>query len=257
MKAPIAAKNLDALMSRLTEEQRLVIEEVVRALLCPIVSSVSATSDICTLKFVHAFQSRLIVFQALNDDALSKKAFEYAFASAYRESTGKQVTVNRNSVMPGEDVVADGIKFSMKTEADRSIRSEVLKISKLMEARWIRDCKTGREFLRGVQKNIVPHLNRYDRILVLRAIRAAGSYEYRLVEIPKTVLLQMQNLIASSFSDRTANGTTRALVMADGVELFSLRLDGSVEKVTIDRLRQDACILHGTWIIPASVTATI
>ncbi len=257
MMAPLAAHDLEALLNRLTGERRAVIGEIIHALLSPIKSQINGTSNICTSSFVEAFQSRLIVFQALNDDALSKKAFEYAFANAYRESTGKEVIVNRNSVMPGEDVIADGIKFSMKTEADRGIRSEFLKISKLMEARWIRDCKTGKDFLAGVQNNIVPHLNRYDRILVLRAFRAAGNYEYRLVEIPKTVLLEMRKLAASSFSGRTPSGSTRAIVSAGGNELFLLRLDGSVEKVTVDRLRQDLCVVHGMWTIPASITASV
>ena len=77
--------------------------------------------------------------------------------------------------------------------------------------------------------------------------RADGTVEYNLVEIPLTVLRQVKALRAGDFSERTKNGGSSAKVTVNGRPAFTLRLDGSVEKITVSGLRVDVCRRHGTW----------
>lgn len=51
-----------------------------------------------------------------------------------------------------------------------------------------------------------------------------------LIEIPRSLLLEIGNLTANDFSNRTAGGGSRADVYVSGRKAFTLRLDGSVEK---------------------------
>ncbi len=239
---------MDVFYGLKSQEADLVME-LIETLRLKEQSFINPCSDFCCDRFSEDFVSRLKVYHALNDDILKKKTFEFAFARSLN-SCGTTASVSMNSVHPGEDVLAGGTKYSLKTEASASISLSSITISKLMEARWIRECITKADFLYGVLNNVVSHLKRYDRILILRAFRQSDSYRYRLVEIPVSVLLGMSNLSADEFTTRTKNGSCRAVVHINGEFAFCLSLDGSVEKVTITRLREDLCTLHGEWIIP-------
>jgi hypothetical protein len=238
----------------LDSNQLNLMREVLDAFLAPVLSDLNPNLGICTHLFAADFQSRLVLHHALNDDPLKKKPFEFAFAKACRAAEWL-AEVTTNSVEPGADVIIKDqkqgdVKFSLKTEAASGIHNDRMTISKLMEARWIRECRTGQDFADGIHKHVIPHLKRYDRILMLCAFRRNTEYEYRLVEIPCSLFLAMEEVQPEMFSDRTANGSTSAQIQCGNGYSFRLRLDGSVEKVTISGLRQDLCRLHGTWRIP-------
>lgn len=241
---------MDLLKALNPQEVDLVLE-LIKALALQAKSYIGPQSDLCDEKFSEHFVSRLKIYHALNDDVLKKKTFEYAFARSLSYS-GKQATVTENSVLAGEDVSVNGVKFSLKTEASKTISKRSIVISKLMEARWIRECTDAESILESVQQHVVAHLRRYDRILVLRAFKGDNVYRYRLVEIPLELLLKMETLSASSFSLRTANGSSRAAVYDGADQVFSLSLDGSVEKITIRGLDESRCFLHGEWEVPVA-----
>ncbi|HEJ3696696.1 TPA: hypothetical protein SL425_000382 [Pseudomonas aeruginosa] len=237
------------LYQELNPKEAELVLELVKALKRQAKSYENPESDICDARFSEDFVSRLKIYHALNDDVLKKKTFEYAFARSLGCS-GKSAIVTESSVHPGEDVLVEGVKFSLKTEASKSINPNSITISKLMEARWIRECTNGESIAAAVKSNVVSHLKRYDRILVLRAFKEKYSYRYRLVEIPVGLLLLMDALRPDDFSPRTRNGSSRAVVYYQSAHAFSLSLDGSVEKITIHGLRESLCILHGEWIVP-------
>ncbi|MBY0523369.1 MAG: hypothetical protein K2R98_08215 [Gemmataceae bacterium] len=156
-----------------------------------------------------------------------------------------------NPVNAGHDITVDGVAFSMKTEAGASISATHLKISKFMEARWIRECKTGVDFHRGMAK-LLKHLSHYQRIIVLRVFHVTepvAGVRYDLVEIPHRLLSRVSTLNPVDFSPRRVSGTSRATVKLGGQDAFHVRLDGSVEKVTIDRLDIQRCRPHASWTV--------
>jgi hypothetical protein len=249
--------------------------EMAQAMTIEIEEFVNEGSDILAPEFVTNFSNRLIIHHATHVEKFSKKAFEYAFAAA-STSAGRNASVTLNSTNPGEDVIVDRVKFSLKTEASAGLtRKKSITISKLMEARWIRECKVTIDFARETTYRVVSHLRKYERILILRAydilsplpkenqtktlplihdsdaIQALPKVRYDLYEIPLSVLMLIERLQESSFKPRTKSGGSSAKVYAaDNKAAFTLILDGSVEKITVSNLVTDLCFLHGSWVIP-------
>jgi len=189
----------------------------------------------------------------MHDAALTKKTFEYFFCGASRAS-GRAAYQTQNSVHPGEDVIVDGQRFSLKTEGGKSINRQVVHISKLMEARSLRSCHSAEDYWQFAQRRIIDHLQHYERIISLRSFQGvANVVEYELVEIPRDLLLRISALTPDNFSARTANGSSSATVRSDEHHpLFTLSLDGSVEKVTIRGLDIRNCTVHARWGVKLS-----
>jgi transcriptional regulator with XRE-family HTH domain len=250
---------MTALLDSLPSERRSLLVEMAVSMDRQVSSVLLPNSDICTARFAADFQNRLVVYHAMNDEVLKKKTFEYAFVRSMRMS-GRNAQLVSSPVNAGSDVVVDGVAYSLKTEASQGIHQDRMTISKLMEARWIRECRTGQDFANGVTARVCAHLRQYNRIIVLRAFaqEAPCGFRYQMVEIPKDLLLQAGALSPEDFGPRTSNGSTSAdILLNDNTRLFSLRLDGSVEKVTINNLSLAHCITHATWSIPLPPEACI
>jgi len=249
MTRPRSEATLENLISALSPERRALLKEIVEALSREVRANINPRSDICSPAFALEFQDRLTFYHARHDEPLNKKTFEYAFVKASRVA-GRTAVIDDSPVNPGTDVIVDGTSYSLKTEASQGISRAHITISKLMEARWIRECRTGQDFIRGVKARVQEHLRQYERILMLRAFTITDpsrGFEYHLIEIPLDVLLQIASLKAGDFSPRTSNGSSHADVYKNEKKLFSLRLDGSVEKITISNLNAANCIFHGSW----------
>ncbi len=228
--------------------------EMAQAMRKDIKEDISDKSDILVPYFTKNFSNRLIIHHATHEQNFKKKAFEYAVCAA-ATSAGKKAKIVSDPTNPGADVIIDGEAFSLKTEASASIREKKITISKLMEARWIRECKTSRDFALETTTRVVDHLNRYERILILRAFDLSQNFvRYDLAEIPLSLLLRIGRLTENDFTPRTKSGGSSASVKQNGIKAFTVRLDGSVEKVTISNLSIDLCIKHGSWTIPKSKT---
>ncbi|MDF5730036.1 MAG: hypothetical protein PUP92_18985 [Rhizonema sp. PD38] len=249
--------------------------EMAQAMTVEIEEFINEGSDILAPEFVTNFSNRLIIHHATHVEKFSKKAFEYAFAAA-STSAGRKASITLDFTNPGEDIIVDGVKFSLKTEARQDLqRKKSITISKLMEARWIRECKLPADFARETTCRVVSHLRKYERIMILRAynilpplpkenqtetlpliqdidaIKTLPKVQYDLYEIPLNVLMLIEGLQESSFKPRTKNGGSSAKVYtADKKAAFTLILDGSVEKITVSNLGTDLCFLHGSWVIP-------
>lgn len=240
---------LEELVPGLPDGRLGLLTEMATALGREVVSEVATGSDLATPAFDADFSGRLLLFHAMHDAPLTKKTFEYTFVGALR-ADGREAHATANAVHAGEDVVADGVKFSLKTEGGKSIRRDAVHISKLMEARWIRECRTGRDFAAGVREHVVGHLQHYERIVTLRSFRGAGRVTYELVEIPRDVLLRVGDLRARDFSPRTRSGGSGVTVTDEhGDRLFTLTIDGGSEKITVGRLTLDACEVHAAWTV--------
>jgi hypothetical protein len=240
---------LVAAASGLEPGQLKLLLEIAEAMRRPIRQEVRPDSDICVAEFTANFSNRLVVHHTANEEKFKKKSFEFAFVAA-SAAGGKTGRINTNATFPGADVTVDGTNYSLKTEASAGIDEATITISKLMEARWIRECRTGDDFAAGVQQHVVGHLRGYERILMLRAFDVSGGVRYDLIEIPLDVLLAAQHLTGADFAARTANGSSSATVRHNGNYAYRLRLDGSVEKVTVSGLAVSLCTIHARWQIP-------
>lgn len=209
--------------------------------------------------FHHYFSNVLLIHHATNEDKFKKKAFEFAFRGACI-AKGFNAKITANQTHPGADVEVGNQRFSLKTEADKNISRRSIKISKLMEARWIRDIANDPAQRPEAAKRVSHHLAQYDRILVLRAfdVQTSGNRgaQYELWEIPKNVLQLITTLTSEDFTSPTANNSftanvrVGATVNSPAYTAFTLRMDGSVEKVTISNLALQCCVHHVTWLVP-------
>lgn len=181
------------MVEALTADRVDLVVEMVRALQRPVKAVVESNSDIVSQEFANDFSGRLVLFHAMHDAALTKKTFEYFFYGASK-AAGRSAHLNSNSVHPGEDVTVDGIHFSLKTEGSKSIRADVIHISKLMEARWIRECRSGDDFCRLSHARILGHIAHYDRIISLRSFESQRHFDYELIEVPCDVLMRIKSL---------------------------------------------------------------
>jgi len=218
-------------------------------MLLPIQTAMNPQSDIVSQAFSVAFSNYLLLHHAIHEERLNKKSFEYIFKYSC-EAAGRDVRLNFHSIDSAEDMAVDGIKFSLKTQADAAIKPGAIYIQKLMEARWIRECVTAEDFARETRNRVTDHLGGYEKILVLRAFEPDPDHvKYELVEIPRDLLLRVRGLSAADFGARNKYGSSGADVTDKRGRAFRILLDGSVEKVRIFNLRTDRCVVHATWTI--------
>ncbi len=219
------------------------------------------SSDIANDFFMVAFGNRLLLHHAFTYAPLSKKHFEHALEAAANES-GSVAKVIENPTNPGEDMMLNDARCSLKTEAAASIRDNEITISKFSEARWIQQCTDLQQLADSVIQRIPAQLAHSDRMFILRFFnRKHGLVEYQLVEIPIALLNLIANLTISDFSPRTTQGGSRAPVRVGTTQAFKLTLDGSDGKIAITNLLLSQCITHGTWRfvakdLPEEISAT-
>ena len=227
-----------------------ILDQVEAALRMPSRVTALAGSDLASDDFVHNFADRLKLHWALTGSQMNKLAFEFALVSTLRD-LGFKATRSPSEVHPGADAQWEDDRLSLKSEASASLNKSVVHISKFSEARWIRDCDTAQDRANGTVALFKRHLADYDRIFTLRTwFTPDGALVYTLVEIPKSLLAQACTLTASDFSTPTKNRSSRAQVQdAAGKKMFTVSLDGSVEKVTIAGLAVSNCVTHAMWEI--------
>ena len=192
------------------------------------------------------FSTRLAAHHASSGVALKKENFEHILEQSFRRA-GHDARRTDSMVHRGADLEVDGRYFSLKTEAAKGLDPKSITISKLMEARWIRDLNGPEDAPDEVRKRILSHLQEYERIFILRSYGDETRVRYDLREIPKDVLAAVASLGAHDFGKITKAGGTSANVALNGRKAFRLVLDGSVEKITIAGLNIDFCPLHAWW----------
>jgi hypothetical protein len=206
-------------------------------------------ADFLSTEAFEYFSMRLAAHHAYSSHQLKKENFEHILEKSFNRA-GVVTSRPQSMTERGADLTVGGVKLSLKTEAARSISTKHITISKLMEARWIRDLKSTRDIPAMIASKIMTHFSNYDRIFVLRSYadsERAGSIRYDLREIPKAILSLVGGLQAQDFSALTDSHSSAAEVKELGTRVFSLRLDGSVEKVTISNLKIEKCPLHAWW----------
>lgn len=250
-----AKARLTAKIQTLDDPTCAVLETIVAGLSARFVEDIAKDTDIVTTPFAKNFRTRLQLHHATHEEVFKKKTFEFAFKAASIVA-GRTAELDANVTSAGYDVKVDQTRYSLKTEAGKNTSSTHIKISKLMEARWIRECRTGADYLANMGK-VQAHLTHYDRVLILRAFQVTAPFRgvrYDLWEIPHALLSRVSTIKASDFTERLDSGTSTVVVKADsGSDAFKLRLDGSVEKITLEKLPVILCKKHASWTVESLV----
>lgn len=273
----------------LSETQQQIVDKIIESFKKVDLPWVNPNSDLCSKKeFVEYFSNLFAVYHSITEHKFEKKSFEFAFKYA-SIAAGSSCDITSNTSHQGEDVVLNGVGISLKTEGERN--ETKLTISKFSEARFIARCKTEveertiralsdsdytkeerlgallerretslrEELASNFLSTFSHHINSYERIIVLKANKSVEQdesvefYRYRLIEIPKALLLQAESLKPSDFAPVRGNGGSSAKVVKDDKRLFDVILDGSVEKISIRNIAIDECITHADFHVNVTV----
>jgi hypothetical protein len=245
-------EELIAILLGMDEAQLDHVEPVLRAAVDPFNHTVAPESDFATDEFGLGFGVILRAHYVVSNESFTKDKFEHAMVKVLK-GTGHEAKQGPRG-LPGRDLDVDDERWSLKTQANASIRADEIHISKFMElgrGPWEVEAD-----LEGLREQMFQHMEGYDRIFTLRCLsqntrRVGGdTIEYELVEIPKPLLLR-----AADFPCRMHMGSTQtpkpgscAVLDDDGLMLFDLYFDaGGERKLQVRHLAKSACIVHATW----------
>lgn len=207
------------------------------------------SSDVVTPCVLEMFGDALQIHHCLSTEALSKDRFEYALVRVLNLCGITATLAPRGN--PGHDITIGGVPFSLKTQAESSLRQDYLHISKFMElgkGAWETE-----EDLVGLREQFFRHMRSYQRILQLRRLMDLETLQgYELVEIPKSLLLKAKagDLRMMHESLQKPKPGVCKVTDSEGHLLFELYFDGGTErKLQIRHLDKRNCMVHGTWEI--------
>lgn len=199
-----------------------------------------------TEAFARHFAGVLLVHHALSEEPFTKDKFEHAMVRVLNEADLHARLSPRGH--PGHDLTVGTEKWSLKTQADKSLNLNALHISKFMEmgkGEW-----TNATSLAGLRQRMLDHLANYDRIFSLRHKIIGDERYYELVEIPKALLLEAENGELEMMMGSTQNPKPGYCRVNDehGNIKFQLYFDGGTErKLQIKHLRKDLCRVRASW----------
>ena len=204
-------------------------------------------SDLFEETTLQNFGDALRVHHSFSSEPFSKDKFEYVLVHVLKMSGHKAELAPKGN--PGHDATVDGVQLSLKTQADKNIKEGTLWISKFMElgrGDWGDDPND----LEGLRGQFLNHLERYEKILSLRAVRKAPRWKYELVEIPIEVLkLAKAGELEMKLGSKQFPKPGYCYVRNEpGQTIFSLYFDGGGErKLQIKNLNKDSCRVHAQW----------
>lgn len=203
-------------------------------------------SNLISEQILNDFGDILRVHHSFSREPFSKDKFEYALEKILSESGLSATLAPRGQ--RGYDITINEERFSLKTEAAKAIKENILHISKFMElggGKW----GAKKSDLEGLRQQFLGTLSSFDRILTLRALKKENPYKYELVEIPKSLLSkadsgELEMKMSSSQFPRPGYCHVK-----DGKHLlYSLYFDGGGErKLQIKLLQKEFCVIHATW----------
>lgn len=244
---------MDELVSQLhalAPDQVHLVAQLVEHLARPVEVEVLDPDGMLGQEFTAAFGAVLQMHHCLSNQPFTKDKFEWAMVDVLTRCGFD--AVHGPPGLAGHDIQVANEKWSLKTQADRSIKLDALHISKFMEmgkGKW-----TDEKSLSGLRDRFLKHMKGYDRIFSLRHFVTESGTEtghlYELVEIPKTLLeeslhgtLEMRH--KSRQNPKPGYCTVRD---AHGDIKFQLYFDGGTErKLQIKALRKCFCMVHCSW----------
>ncbi len=248
---PERIKRLARELEKLSDSQFSWVETVAAQFARPHNFTRLPTSDLVSECVLESFGNTLRIHHCFSKEAFTKDKFEYALERALTACGVDAALAPRGN--PGHDITVSGTPVSLKTQADKGIRDDLIWISKFMEmgrGDWQQE-----SHLEGLRQRFFNHMASYERILTLRKLKKAGNcWRYELVEIPKALLLKAATgqLVMMHDSKQTPKPGYCYVRNAKGETMFNLYFDGGTErKLQIKVLDKNLCIVHGTWSFEA------
>jgi Type II site-specific deoxyribonuclease len=168
--------------------------------------------------------------------------FEALVEKAFRETKRPFSPIEpggRNQ--PRHDLLVEGARLSLKTETGYGTDPTRINITKL--------CTTERDPWEAemLKRRALEHLQRYDVILMLRAVWEEKTVRYQLVEIPVSLLALLAHCQPTPVGKRKGRRSLGADVLRGEEIVFHVHFDGSDGKCQIRGLRLADCILLAEW----------
>ena len=143
--------------------------------------------------------------------------------------------------LPSHDLLVEKTRISLKTETGVGTDAEYINITKL--------CTTEREPWTPavLVRRVLEHLNRYDVILMLRAVWRLPLIHYQLLEIPVALLKLIRKAKLKPVGSRGGRKSLGADANRKGEKLFHVHFDGSDGKCQVRNLHIRQCIMLLEW----------
>lgn len=239
-------KNVIKILESLPEHRLLWVEKVTDILNCPhkfvLKDETFMTEDWCL-----SFGDALMIHHAFSNEPFTKDKFEHALVNTAKMVEIKAEFAPRGN--RGHDIEINSAKFSLKTQADKSIKRDSIWISKYMElgkGQWTDQPNQ----LTGLVQMFLNHLDESDRILILRCLDKQPIWQYELVEIPKDVLMRSSKgtlVMMIKSKQMPKPGYCTVLSLKNEID-FQLYFDGGTErKLQVKGLRKSLCNVIAEW----------
>ena len=234
----------------LTDGQVGWVEKVVDQFHKPVNFIRLQSSDIVNDCILQDLGDALRIHHCFSKEAFTKDKFEYALERVASICGMDAKLAPRGN--PGHDITISNIRFSLKTQADKGIKTGLLHISKFIElgkGQW----GDQESDLIGLREQFFQHMGSYDRILSLRRLESGKDrlWKYELVEVPKSLLEESKNGILKMMQHTKQIGSIPGycdVVDEHGRLKFQLYFDGGTErKLQIKRLDKSYCTVHAEW----------
>lgn len=171
----------------LSDYRLQLIDKIVRVFSLPREYSRNQASVLISERLMEDFGDVLRLHHCFSREPFSKDKFEYALENVLNADGIIKATLAARG-QRGYDIRIQDENYSLKTEAAKAIRSEIIHVSKYMElggGQW----GDNPADLVGLRAQFLNALAKVQRILILRALRkGTPDYFYELVEIPKSLL---------------------------------------------------------------------
>jgi hypothetical protein len=208
-------------------------------------------SDLVDDAFAETLANSLRLHHVIHQEPLGKNSFT-RIVKGCAEASGKTAEPSPGRGAAPWDLKIDGAGWSLKTEAARGISPDTVRIEKLMEARWIRECANPALCAAAVRTHIPAYMAGCDRMIVLRAFQLEDQVmRYDLMEPPVTVITEKLATVSPSAFSKAGVSYGASIDSADGSRIFRILLDASTEKI---RLWFSAahCRMHGSWTVKST-----
>lgn len=168
--------------------------------------------------------------------------FEYLAEQAFKRAgwpADQVILTTPNS--PMHDLTVGRLRLSLKTETGKITRKNSISITKLCTT------ETGAWDSPSLIAHALKHLDRYDHILMLRAVWGKAAISYQLVDIPLTILRLISNSTVVSVGQRKGRQSLGIDIFDGGERVFHIHFDGADGKCQIRGLTIGRCKLLLEW----------
>jgi len=236
-------------LDQLNTSQKEIILETIRILSLPFEKNNLLYKDsIFNEKIIGHLGDYLKIHHSFSKEPFTKDKFEFAMERICNIRQIAAKLAKRGN--PGHDITINGIKVSLKTQAERSIKSDELHISKFMEL------GKGEWKFENLRNQFFKHLKNYELIYSLRCLssddeKEKGIWIYELVNIPKNLLLEAKkgNFRWAKSKTIPKSGYCDIIDTSKPDQIkYHLYFDGGGErKLQITHLKKIYCTLIAEW----------